>query len=122
MPLIYSPCRRNKVPFRFGWFSTGRDLAARQLLQAARERMGEGLIPGEITFVFCDRERGEAEGSDLFLDLVEELGVQAIAPCHCSGDLARELFKEAYGDNYYAAGVGWQLTLANPETEGPESK
>jgi phosphoribosylglycinamide formyltransferase-1 len=66
------------MPFRFGWFSTGRDLAARQLLQAAWERMGEGLIPGEITFVFCDRERGEAEGSDLFLDLVEELDLRAI--------------------------------------------
>ena len=66
------------MPFRFGWLSTGRDLAARQLLQAAWERMEEGFIPGEITFVFCDRERGEAEQSDLFLDLVEELGLESI--------------------------------------------
>lgn len=66
------------TPFRFGWFSTGRDLAARQLLQAAWERMKDGFIPGEITFVFCDRERGETEQSDLFLDLVAELGLKEI--------------------------------------------
>jgi phosphoribosylglycinamide formyltransferase-1 len=67
-----------KMPFRFGWFSTGRDLAARQLLQGAWERMTEGFISGEISFVFCDREGGETEQSDLFLDLVEELGLQTI--------------------------------------------
>ena len=66
------------MSFRFGWFSSGRDFAARQLLQATWERMTEGFIPGEITFVFCDRERGEAEQSDLFLDLAEELGLQSI--------------------------------------------
>ena len=66
------------MPFQFGWLSTGRDLAARQLLQAAWEKMKEGVIPGEITFVFCDRERGETEQSDLFLDLAAELGLQTI--------------------------------------------
>ncbi|OGP53301.1 MAG: hypothetical protein A2Y65_04955 [Deltaproteobacteria bacterium RBG_13_52_11] len=66
------------MPFQFGWFSTGRDLAARQLLQAAWGKMKEGFIPGEITFVFCDRERGETEQSDLFLDLTEELGLKTI--------------------------------------------
>jgi phosphoribosylglycinamide formyltransferase-1 len=66
------------MPFQFGWFSTGRDLAARQLLQAVWERIKEGFIPGEITFVFCDRERGESEQSDLFLDLAAELGLETI--------------------------------------------
>jgi phosphoribosylglycinamide formyltransferase-1 len=66
------------MPFEFGWFSTGRDLAARQLLQAVWERIKEGFIPGEITFVFCDRERGETEQSDLFLDLAAELGLETI--------------------------------------------
>jgi phosphoribosylglycinamide formyltransferase-1 len=64
--------------FSFGWFSTGRDLAARQLLQAVCDKIKEGLIPGEITFVFCDRERGEAEQSDLFLDLAADLGLETI--------------------------------------------
>lgn len=63
---------------QFGWFSTGRDLAARQLLQAAWDKIQEGFIPGEIAFVFCDRERGETEQSDLFLDLAAELGLETI--------------------------------------------
>jgi phosphoribosylglycinamide formyltransferase-1 len=78
MPVIYRPSRGGKMPFRFGWFSTGRDFAARQLLEAAWERIIERFIPGEITFVFCDRERGEAEQSNLFLDLAEKSGLQAI--------------------------------------------
>ncbi len=66
------------MTFAFGWFSTGRDLAARQLIQAAWEKMQEGFIPAEITYVFCNRERGEDEESDLFLDLVEEMGLKTI--------------------------------------------
>jgi len=66
------------MSFQFGWFSTGRDLAARQLLQAAWGKTKEGFTPGEITFVFCDRERGETEQSDLFLDLAAELGLETI--------------------------------------------
>ncbi len=63
------------MSFRFGWFSTGRDEAARQLLQVVCEKIDEGFIPGEISFLFCNRERGEAEQSDLFLDLVDDLGL-----------------------------------------------
>jgi 7,8-dihydropterin-6-yl-methyl-4-(beta-D-ribofuranosyl)aminobenzene 5'-phosphate synthase len=36
------------------------------------------------------------------------LGVQQVAPCHCTGDQARELFREVYGEGFYASGVGWQ--------------
>jgi phosphoribosylglycinamide formyltransferase-1 len=66
------------MSFSFGWFSTGRDLAARQLLQAVCDKIKEGFIPGEISFVFCDRERGETEQSDLFLDLAAEMGLETI--------------------------------------------
>jgi phosphoribosylglycinamide formyltransferase-1 len=83
------------MPFRFGWLSTGRDLAARQLLQAAWEQMEEGFVPGEITFCFCDRERGETEQSDLFLDLVEELGLEIIT--FSSRRFRPELRKEDLG-------------------------
>jgi 7,8-dihydropterin-6-yl-methyl-4-(beta-D-ribofuranosyl)aminobenzene 5'-phosphate synthase len=36
------------------------------------------------------------------------LGVQQVAPCHCTGDQARDLFREVYGEEFYACGVGWQ--------------
>ena len=35
-----------------------------------------------------------------------KLGVQKVAPCHCSGDRCRELFKEEYGDDFIENGVG----------------
>jgi 7,8-dihydropterin-6-yl-methyl-4-(beta-D-ribofuranosyl)aminobenzene 5'-phosphate synthase len=36
------------------------------------------------------------------------LGVQKVAPCHCTGEAARELFREAFGTDFYPCGVGWQ--------------
>ncbi len=38
-------------------------------------------------------------------------GVRAVAPCHCSGDTARKLFKKAYGKNYISSGVGCKLMI-----------
>ncbi len=35
-----------------------------------------------------------------------KLGVKNVAPCHCSGDRARELFREEYGENFINNGVG----------------
>ena len=41
----------------------------------------------------------------------QQLGVQRVAPCHCSGDVARRLFKEAYGEDFISAGVGSKLKI-----------
>jgi 7,8-dihydropterin-6-yl-methyl-4-(beta-D-ribofuranosyl)aminobenzene 5'-phosphate synthase len=35
-----------------------------------------------------------------------ELKVNSVGPCHCSGDLARQMFKQAYRDDYIDVGVG----------------
>ena len=35
-----------------------------------------------------------------------ELGVKKVAPCHCSGDRTRELFKEEYKEDFISNGVG----------------
>ena len=39
------------------------------------------------------------------------LGVDRAAPCHCSGDEARRLFKKSYGVNYIEIGVGKIISL-----------
>jgi 7,8-dihydropterin-6-yl-methyl-4-(beta-D-ribofuranosyl)aminobenzene 5'-phosphate synthase len=47
-------------------------------------------------------------------EIVNEMrreGVKNVAPCHCSGDLARKLFKEAYGENFILAGVGKRIKI-----------
>ena len=37
--------------------------------------------------------------------------VKMVAPCHCSGDLARKIFEKNYGDNFILAGCGTKLKI-----------
>ncbi len=37
--------------------------------------------------------------------------VQKVAPCHCSGDEARELFRQEYGEDYVESGVGVRIVV-----------
>ena len=41
-----------------------------------------------------------------------DLGVERVAPCHCSGDGTRSLFQQHFGQNYIQAGVGKEITLS----------
>lgn len=42
---------------------------------------------------------------------LREIGVQQVAPCHCSGDNTRRLMKEAFGEEYLPSGVGARLVF-----------
>jgi len=64
--------------FTFGWFSSGRDQAAIDLLSAAHDQMQRGFIPGRIAYVFCDRPQGETAASDRFLAAVTERGLPVV--------------------------------------------
>ncbi|MBM2831693.1 MAG: phosphoribosylglycinamide transformylase, folate-dependent, partial [Dehalococcoidia bacterium] len=64
--------------YRIGWFSTGRDKAARQLLTTVRDSIERGEIQTEIAFVFCSRIPGESKESDLFLALAKKYGLPLI--------------------------------------------
>jgi phosphoribosylglycinamide formyltransferase-1 len=66
----------------FGWFSTGRDEAARQLLQAVQDKSHSGHINGKIGFVFSNREPGEVKESDLFFELVRSYNIPLICLSH----------------------------------------
>jgi len=61
-----------------GWFSSGRDEAARQLLQVVWQDIEAGEIQGKISFVFSNRELGEAKESDMFFDLVQRYDIPLI--------------------------------------------
>jgi len=67
---------------KIGWFSTGRDEAARQLLQTVWDKIHSGGIKGEISFVFSNREPGEAEESDLFFELVHSYDIPLVYFSH----------------------------------------
>lgn len=63
---------------RIGWFSTGRDEAARELLTTALNSIRSGELNLEIAFVFCNRELGESEQSDKFIELVKSEGLPLV--------------------------------------------
>ena len=64
--------------YKLGWFSTGRDKAARDLLTIVQRSIALGETRAEIAFVFCNREPGEARESDLFLKLVKSYALPLV--------------------------------------------
>jgi len=40
---------------------------------------------------------------------LRELGVQKVAPCHCTGDSARKLLQEEYKEDFMVSGVGKRI-------------
>ena len=40
------------------------------------------------------------------IEAFQESGVEGVCPCHCTGELAMDLFRESYGENYIEGGVG----------------
>ena len=66
------------MTLRVGWFSTGRGEGSRKLLIAAAEAIRAGVLNCEIAYVFCNRERGEHEATDGFLDLAASYGISCL--------------------------------------------
>lgn len=55
-----------------------------------------------------------AQIADTIAEL-QELGVQRIAPSHCTGDTARRAFAEAFGADYLSSGVGQVFVITAEE-------
>ncbi|WP_334109928.1 phosphoribosylglycinamide formyltransferase [Thermodesulfitimonas autotrophica] len=93
------------VGLRIGWFSTGRDAAARELLQMAVAGIASGELPLAIAFVFCNREEGEDPESDAFIKQVRGYGLPLItfSAARFKPDLRRRM---ASGDE--AARLRWR--------------
>lgn len=82
------------MSFKIGWFSTGRDKEARTLLEKTCRAIEEGRLGDlRISYVFSNRERGEKEESDRFIELVERIGIPLI--CFSSEKFNPELRKKA---------------------------
>ncbi len=64
--------------YQLGWFSTGRGKGSRGLLKAVHDSIEAGEIEAEIAFVFCSRQYGETEATDIFLKMVEDYHIPLI--------------------------------------------
>jgi 7,8-dihydropterin-6-yl-methyl-4-(beta-D-ribofuranosyl)aminobenzene 5'-phosphate synthase len=78
------------------------------VLRKAREIAGD-----KVYLVLGGFHLGGASASEIesIIDGFEQIGVTRVAPCHCSGDTARDLFREHYGEGYIECGVGRRIVL-----------
>ncbi len=71
-----------------GWFSTGRDPAARNLLQTVHEDLINNNVPAKIEWIFCHRETGDAPANEeyiqreMFFDLAAGLDLPVATLSH----------------------------------------
>ena len=92
------------MALQIGWFSTGRDKAARDLLNAVYREIKSGHIDADISFVFCNRTLGESRESDLFIKTVEDYGIDLV--CYPSRDFQPQM--RMRGRNDPVALNGWR--------------
>jgi len=72
-------------------------------------RQAQEVTGGEIRLVLGGFHLGganETQIEDIILSF-RRLGVPRVAPCHCTGDKARQMFADAYGSHCALPGVGW---------------
>lgn len=67
------------------------------------------VFPGEpIYFALGGFHLGRLNNSDIaqIVTSFRKYGIKKVAPCHCSGGIAREFFRQEYRNNYVDIGVG----------------
>jgi 7,8-dihydropterin-6-yl-methyl-4-(beta-D-ribofuranosyl)aminobenzene 5'-phosphate synthase len=73
-------------------------------LQGAKEQ-----FPDEKIFLalggFHLHNQNEKDISKKVNEMIK-MDIVSVGPCHCTGDLARKIFKDLYGNNFIEIGVG----------------
>jgi len=79
-----------------------------EIVKRARERLKRPihLVLGGFHLFSSDEQKIRMIATEL-----KKMDVEKVAPCHCSGDNARRIFKEIFGDDYYEIGVGWSVEV-----------
>ena len=80
-------------------------------------RRAKEATAGEVVWVMGGFHLGSASQRQIgrIIDELRALGVQRVAPCHCTGDRARRMFADAYGTDCTLAGVGWETRIGAGE-------
>lgn len=76
-------------------------------------RRAQEVTTGEVTLAMGGFHLGNASPDQIedMIAALRGLGVQQVAPCHCTGDRARRMFVDAYGPACTLAGVGWGMGI-----------
>jgi 7,8-dihydropterin-6-yl-methyl-4-(beta-D-ribofuranosyl)aminobenzene 5'-phosphate synthase len=80
-----------------------------KMVRKAREITGEERVYLVVGGFHLGGEH--ASTLESIADELRRLSVQNVAPCHCSGDGTRKLFRKKFGENYVESGVGKKIDL-----------
>jgi 7,8-dihydropterin-6-yl-methyl-4-(beta-D-ribofuranosyl)aminobenzene 5'-phosphate synthase len=80
------------------------------IVRKAKELLKDDVLLVMGGFHLGDKHQDALEG--IVADF-RALGVKYAGPCHCSGDIAREVFKRQYQNNFLSVGVGTVITVAD---------
>ena len=79
-----------------------------QIARQAQEMMGGAILLVMGGFHLGDKRKSEIQE---ILDELRRLEVRYVAPSHCTGDQAIQMFAEEYGDKYIRSGAGAILSV-----------
>jgi 7,8-dihydropterin-6-yl-methyl-4-(beta-D-ribofuranosyl)aminobenzene 5'-phosphate synthase len=79
-----------------------------KIIEQAKELTGEPIFLAMGGFHLKDTNKTEIES--IIADF-QRLGVEKVAPTHCTGDQAIAQFQKAYGDNFIPTGVGTVIQI-----------
>jgi 7,8-dihydropterin-6-yl-methyl-4-(beta-D-ribofuranosyl)aminobenzene 5'-phosphate synthase len=85
-----------------------------EMVDRASEVLGGKVLLVMGGFHLGNATQGQIEG---VIDGFRRLGVRTVAPCHCTGDRARQLLAESFASDYIVAGVGRVITIGGGGTE-----
>jgi len=73
------------------------------------------LLKGDVLLVMGGFHLGGESRGEIkkIISGFRKLGVSYVGPCHCSGDTARQLFKEQYEESFINVGVGRVVSMNN---------
>ena len=77
-------------------------------------RVAKDVVPDDRVYLVTGGFHLAGASSAQIESVIQEfsqLSVENVAPCHCSGDETRRLFKESYGEGYLESGVGKRVPL-----------
>jgi 7,8-dihydropterin-6-yl-methyl-4-(beta-D-ribofuranosyl)aminobenzene 5'-phosphate synthase len=79
-----------------------------EMVRQAKEVGGD-----EVYLVLGGFHLGQANKAEVeqIIATFRQLGVQKVAPCHCTGDKATGYFREVYGEDFIECGVGKVLVF-----------
>lgn len=78
------------------------------IVKRAKEILDDEVLLVMGGFHLKSKSEGEIK---TIISEIQKLGVRYVGPCHCSGDKARDLFQEAYGEHYIPVGVGKRIDM-----------